>query len=90
MMSGLNHILIGAIAAVSSVIALFFVRYWRSTGDRFFLYFALAFFIEGGNRLLLGLFNYGNESQPAFYFLRLLAYGLILYAIYEKNRRRKD
>jgi hypothetical protein len=89
MMSAINFILIGAIAAVSAVIALFFVRYWRSTGDRFFLYFALAFLLEGGNRLFLGAYNYGEEFQPEFYLLRLVAYGLILYAIYQKNRRPK-
>lgn len=86
-MTGLTDgILIGAITALSVVIALFFVRFWRATGDRFFLYFALAFFIEGCNRLLLAIF-YDSESQPDLYLLRVIAYGLILYAIYDKNRR---
>lgn len=89
-MPNINLILTGAVAMASLVIAMFFVRYWKTTGDRFFLYFALAFLIEGVNRLLLGLVNYGGESQPEFYLLRLVAYGLILYAIYDKNRRPRN
>src|SRR5205823_12585686 len=35
-----NYLLTGAIAMASCVIALFFLRFWRNSGDRFFLYFA--------------------------------------------------
>lgn len=82
----MNSILTGAIAALSMVASLFFLRFWRSTSDRFFLYFALSFFIEGCNRILLASVTGSEETTPAFYTLRLIAYGLILWAIYEKNR----
>lgn len=82
----MNSILSGAVAALSMVASLFFLRFWKSTADRFFLYFALAFFIEGCNRILLASVTGSEETTPAYYILRLIAYGLILWAIFEKNR----
>ncbi len=84
----MNDMLIGAIATASIVAALFFLRFWRSTGDRFFLFFALSFFIDGINRVLLGGGAQSNDDAPAYYLIRLLAYGLILFAIFDKNRPR--
>ncbi len=83
-----SHMLIGAIAALSFVIGCFFMRFWRVTHDRFFLLFGLSFWIEAGNRSLLGLLPVWREDTPGYYLVRLLAYGLILYAIIDKNRRR--
>lgn len=81
----MNDILIGAIVMGSLVIALFFLRFWRNTGDRFFLYFSLSFGIEGVHRLYAAMANDGGEDSPLHYLVRLLAYGLILWAIMEKN-----
>ena len=79
----------GAICMGSMVIALYFVRFWRNSGDRFFLYFALSFFIEGLHRLYSALNDAGGEDSPLHYLIRLLAYGLILWAILEKNLPRE-
>ncbi len=84
----MNAILIGAIAMASLVIGLFFLRFWRSTKDRFFLYFALSFFLQGFNRILAGLTSTQTEDAPIFYAIRLIAYSLILFAVLGKNRRR--
>jgi uncharacterized membrane protein HdeD (DUF308 family) len=81
-----NQLLMGAIAVASLLAGLFFFRFWRSSRDRFFLYFALSFWIEGVNRIALGLAE-GNENDPFFYGVRTVAYGLILAAIWQKNRR---
>ena len=81
----MTDLLIGAITMGSLVIALFFLRFWRDSGDRFFLYFAASFFIEGLHRLYSGLNDAGGEDSPLHYLIRLLAYGLILWAILEKN-----
>jgi hypothetical protein len=86
----MNGMLIGAISMASMVAGLFFLRFWRSTGDRFFLFFALSFFIEGVNRVALAPAAQDNDGTPAYYLIRLLAYGLILYAILDKNRPGKD
>jgi hypothetical protein len=81
----MSDMLAGAIAMASLVIALFFLRFWRSTGDRFFLYFSLSFFIEGLHRIYSAVNDNGGEDSPLHYLIRLLAYGLILWAILEKN-----
>jgi hypothetical protein len=85
----MNDMLTGAIATASMVIALFFLRFWRNTGDRFFLYFALSFFIEGLHRVYSAVIDHGGEDSPLHYLIRLLAYGLILWAILEKNLPRQ-
>jgi zinc transporter ZupT len=84
----------GAISMASLTIALFFLRFWRNTGDRFFMYFALSFFIEGLHRVYSAVLNETGEDTPLHYLIRIAAYGLILWAILEKNlpqrERRKD
>lgn len=83
-----NAILAGAIAMGSLVVSLFFLRFWRSTRDRFFLFFACSFFLEGVNRVLLAMHSVSSEDSPGYYLIRLLAYGLILIAILDKNNRK--
>ncbi len=84
----MNQMLMGAIAVASLIVSLFFFRFWRQTGDKFFVYFALSFLIEAGNRVALGLMLATNEDGVEFYSVRILAYGLILLAIWQKNRPR--
>jgi hypothetical protein len=81
----INQMLTGAIVVASLIAGLFFFRFWRHTRDRFFLYFALSFWIEAVNRVALGLLA-GDEHTPVIYAFRLVAYGLILLAIWQKNR----
>lgn len=85
----MNEMLAGAIAALSIIAGFVFVRFWRSTRDRFFLFFAASFLIEGLNRIILGITGELNENLPVYYLVRLLAYGLILYAVIDKNRVKK-
>ena len=80
-------LLVGFIACASLTAALYFVRFWTHTRDRFFLFFALSFAIEGVNRIVLYLFVGPNEEAPVYYVVRLVAYGLIVAAIVDKNRR---
>jgi hypothetical protein len=86
----MNDLLSGAIAMASLTIALFFIRFWRSSSDRFFLWFAMSFAIQGVHRLYAVLRDQGGEDSPRHYLIRLLAYGLILWAILEKNLPQKD
>ncbi len=85
----MQDMLTGAIALASMAIGVFFIRFWKSTRDRFFLYFALSFWIEAINRIRIGVAGPAHEDTAGYYLIRLLAYGLILTAIWEKNRRRK-
>jgi hypothetical protein len=82
--------LMGAIAVGWLVVGLFFFRFWHHTRDRFFLYFALSFWIEAANRVVLGVLAGSDESDPVIYGVRVISYGLILMAIWQKNRPRGD
>ena len=86
----MKQLLLGAIAMGNLIIGLFFLRFWRKTQDRFFLFFAVAFTLEGGNRALLGLDYISNESEPMIYLVRLVSFVLILIAIVDKNRVSKS
>jgi len=85
----MNEMLIGGIAVAGFVAGLFFLRFWRATHDRFFLLFALAFWIEGGHRVLLYYLAGSDEASPLYYLPRLIAYALIIAAIVGKNRKTK-
>ena len=85
-MNPVTNFLSGAIAFSCLVVSLFFVRFWRATRDPFFVYFALSFALEAVSRAVSGLVQLGDEN-PAFYGLRVIAYGLIIVAIWQKNRR---
>ena len=66
------------------VAALFFLRFWQRTGDQLFQAFGLAFLILTVQRALLAYHAAGTE--PAWvYFLRAIAFVLILAAIVGKN-----
>jgi hypothetical protein len=78
--------LLGAIAMASFTISLFFLRFWKKTGDRFFLYFAAAFLLEGGIRVVMGLAHLPDEQEPLIYLVRFVSYAFILVAIIDKNR----
>ena len=80
-------LMLGAIAMGCFVAGLMFMRFWRDGRDRFFLLFALSFFVEAFSRVLLAASPRPNEGSPWLYGIRLAAYLLILWAIYEKNRR---
>jgi hypothetical protein len=78
--------LFGLLTAMSFVCGLFFLRYWRSSGDRFFVFFAVAFWSLGATWALLTNHR-SDEYTPYCYLLRLFAFVLILVAIVDKNRR---
>lgn len=67
------------------VASLFFVRFWRKTGDRFFLAFALAFLLLGLNQALAQWIGAADERAGYTYLLRVVAFVLILAAIIDKN-----
>lgn len=69
----------------AALAGLLFLHYWRTTGDRLFLMFAIAFWLEGIQRTLLALGPRPNEGDPALYLVRFFAYALIVIAILDKN-----
>ena len=85
-MEPLRSILTGAVAMASALVALFFLRFWVRTRDRFFLIFAVAFGIYAVCQLVLGLINV-LEFEPLYYLPRVLTFLLIVLAVVDKNRR---
>ena len=85
----MHDFLLGAIAVASLVAGLCFLRFWRHSGDRFFIFFALSFWIEAANRGAMMALATTNEEAPLHYLVRVLAYGLIIAAIVDKNRARR-
>lgn len=86
-MSAGNAFLFSAIATLAFVAGLFFLRFWRRSGDRFFLLFAVAFWLMALNRMALVLYSHTGFALHAAFGLRLLAHLILLAAIVDKNLR---
>ncbi|MDF2757117.1 MAG: conserved rane protein of unknown function [Nitrospira sp.] len=88
-MTPLAHILLGAVIMGDVLAALFFVRFWKMTGDRFFLFFSASFLAIAVSRVVV------DESIPPFgmeafgYLIRILSYLFIIAGILYKNRGTK-
>jgi uncharacterized membrane protein HdeD (DUF308 family) len=84
----MNTYLLSAMSMGFFVAALFWIKYWRATRDALFLFFAVAFALEGASRAFFALDASPTEGSPVFYLARLVAYLLILGAIVSKNVKR--
>ncbi|MCE9566711.1 MAG: DUF5985 family protein [Planctomycetes bacterium] len=84
----MEQVMSGAIAMGFGIAGVFFLRFWRDTRDRLFALFALSFFVMTANRVVVVL-----SEEPLVgtmqYWVRLVAYALILVAILDKNRTRQ-
>ena len=78
----------GAVAMGCAVAGLFFLKFWQQSRDRLFLRFALAFWMLAVSYATLSLIFLGSDWRVSVFVLRLFAFGLILFAIFDKNRRR--
>jgi hypothetical protein len=85
-MTPMHYLLLGALTAATAVVGLIFLRLWQDSRDRFFLFFALSFFVQAINRIALALSSTPYEGNPVHYLVRLAAYVLIILAILDKNR----
>lgn len=83
----LVEFLSGAVTFGFLLAGLFFLRFWRRTGDSLFLAFAVAFGLLGLGQALLALADVPVEERSWLYLLRLAAFGIILAAIWMKNRK---
>jgi hypothetical protein len=78
----------GLLTMETAVAALIFLRFWRVSNERLFLFFALAFASMAVNWVGLSIVDPAVESQHYVYLFRLLAFVLIIIGILDKNRRR--
>jgi hypothetical protein len=83
----MNAFLWGALALASWLTGLFFLRFWRTSHDRLFAFFAAAFWVLALNWSTLGVANTAFEHLHYVYGLRLVAFVLIIAGIVDKNRR---
>jgi hypothetical protein len=77
----------GALVMACFVIGLKFVKYWQLSRDRFFVFFASAFWIFAIGWGVRAIVHTGDEHGHFVYLFRLLAFLLILVGIFDKNRR---
>jgi hypothetical protein len=81
----MNHFMQGAVVMACFVIGLFFLRFWKKSRDRLFLFFSAAFVLMGMDWLALAFGN-SEEPQTLLFVVRLIAFLLILVGIVDKNR----
>ena len=89
MTGGLHPFLFGVLTTAGFVAALTFLRFWKMTRDRLFIFFAAAFVVLALNWLVLAMTDPASEDRYHVFLLRLLAFAFILYGIVDKNRRAK-
>ena len=84
----------GIYMATFAASGVFFLKFWRASKDRFFLFFCLACWLLSAERVALLLVDGGysgieprSESHTYVYLIRMAAFILILLAVIEKNRR---
>ena len=70
----------GCLTVSSGLVGLIFFRFWKSSRDRLFLYFAIAFWILGLNWILLATIHPVSEDVHYIYVLRMAAF-LVIVAI---------
>ena len=83
----MNPVLGGALTLASAVASVFFLRFWRDSRDRLFLFFSCAFIFMAANWLVLARSPHLAETVPSAFLPRLLAFLLIIAGIIDKNRR---
>jgi len=87
MQTTILNLLSGAMIAGYLVAGLYFFKFWKTSRDALFAFFAAAFWVLALQRTLLSLSTALVEDQTHFYIIRLLAYMILLTGIINKNRR---
>lgn len=82
----MRDFLSGGVFVASLMVGIFFLRFWQDTRDRFFLYFSIAFFLLAIERIPLTVTHSLGEAMWSVYLIRLSAFGIITWAIVERNR----
>jgi hypothetical protein len=75
----------GAAGLECLIAGLFFLRFWRRTGEGLFLAFAFAFWLLGASAAIPVLLGRPAPAHGEVYLLRLAAFVLIILAILSKN-----
>jgi hypothetical protein len=76
----------GAVAMAAVVAGSFFVRFWRESRDRLFLFFAAAFWLMAAQWTAVAMLQNPPETRHYLYLIRIAAFALIIAGIIDKNR----
>ena len=79
--------LYGAVSLAAIVAGLFFLRFWRASGDRLFLFLVSGFWLLAADWAALALMPDASENRVTIYLVRFLAFVLIIVGVIDKNRR---
>jgi hypothetical protein len=82
----IDQFLRGVIAFGFALAGLYFLKFWKRTRERLFALFAVAFAVLSINRTMISLTS--GEVSSYVYLIRLAAFMIILYAIWDANRRK--
>lgn len=80
----------GGLAVASLAVGLVFMKFWRVSRDRFFIFFAAAFWAFALGATLRTIFASTSEHGHLVFLPRLLGFVIIVIAILDKNRRGAD
>ncbi|HEY3800578.1 MAG TPA: DUF5985 family protein [Caulobacteraceae bacterium] len=75
----------GALCCGYALVALFFLRSWTRTHDRFFAGFAAAFALMAATEIVAALADTPRGQDARAYLLRLLAFVIIILTVLDKN-----
>jgi hypothetical protein len=87
------HFLSGITFITFAASGIFFLKFYRTSRDPFYLYFCLACWLLSIERVAILIFivpaNAGGENVLWVYLIRLIAFSMIMIAIINKNRNRR-
>ena len=83
----MHEFLWGMLTMATLMAALFFLRYWRMGRDRLFLFLSLAFVAMSATWVALATVGPSYQHRDIVYWLRLLAFTVIIIGVFDKNRR---
>ncbi|MGH8259791.1 MAG: DUF5985 family protein [Steroidobacteraceae bacterium] len=83
----MRQFLWGVLAMACIVVAVFFLHYWRTSRDRLFAYFSLAFAAMALDWIGHALVPSADPFRAEVYVGRVVAFVLIIVAIIDKNRQ---
>jgi hypothetical protein len=85
--SSIDQTLWAMSAMASYGVAVCFLRFWRTTRDRLFAFFSVAFLLMGLSWTVLTVARPAGEPRHLIYLVRLAAFVIIAVAILDKNRK---
>jgi hypothetical protein len=82
----MEQFLSGAVVMGFAIAGLLFLSYWRRTRQKLFLTFSASFFLLAMNYTWLAVTQIPVEERSPLFLVRLLAFGMIIFAIVQSNR----